>query len=92
MPVLFPSEEESRHDAIMDTGKTMKLKSALLLIPVLLFLIFVLQNTQVVEVKFIAWTVSMSRALLLLGTLVVGLVLGWLFKALTSRKARSSTP
>jgi len=40
--------------------------------------IFVLQNTQVVEVRFLFWTVSMSRALVLFGTLAIGLVGGWL--------------
>lgn len=41
-------------------------------------LVFVVQNTQVVEVKFLVWTLSMSRALLLLITLAIGLVGGWL--------------
>jgi uncharacterized integral membrane protein len=40
--------------------------------------IFVLQNTQVVEVRFLFWTISMSRALMLFGTLAIGLVGGWL--------------
>jgi uncharacterized integral membrane protein len=40
--------------------------------------IFVLQNTQVVEVRLLFWTISMSRALMLFGTLAIGLVGGWL--------------
>jgi putative membrane protein len=40
--------------------------------------IFVLQNTQVVEVRFLFWTVSMSRALMLIGTVAIGLIGGWL--------------
>jgi len=40
--------------------------------------IFVLQNTQVVEFRFLFWTVSMSRALMLIGTLAIGLIGGWL--------------
>jgi len=43
-----------------------------------LVVIFVLQNTQVVEVQFLLWTVSMSRALMLIGTLAIGLIGGWL--------------
>ena len=43
-----------------------------------LVVIFVLQNTQVVEVRFLFWTVSMSRALILIGTLAIGLIGGWL--------------
>ena len=43
-----------------------------------LVIIFVLQNTQVVEVRFLLWTISMSRALMLMGTLAIGLIGGWL--------------
>ena len=49
--------------------------------------IFVLQNTQVVEVRFLFWTVSMSRALMLFGTLAIGLVRGWLMKVPKRGKA-----
>ena len=45
---------------------------------VALVLIFVLQNTEVVEVKFLLWTKSMSRALTLLLTFLIGLAAGWL--------------
>jgi uncharacterized integral membrane protein len=45
---------------------------------VALVLVFVLQNTDVVEVKFLVWTKSMSRALILLLTFLIGLVAGWL--------------
>lgn len=43
-------------------------------------LIFVVQNTQVVEFRFLAWTISMSRALMLFGTLAIGFIAGWLLK------------
>ena len=43
-----------------------------------LVLIFVFQNTQVVEFRFLVWTMSMSRALMLFGTLAVGFAAGWL--------------
>lgn len=41
-------------------------------------LIFVVQNTQVVEFRFLAWTITMSRALMLFGTLAIGFLAGWL--------------
>ena len=41
-------------------------------------LIFVVQNTQIVEFRFLVWTVSMSRALMLFGTLAIGVAAGWL--------------
>ena len=52
-----------------------------------LVVIFVLQNTQVVEVRFLFWAVSMSRALILIGTLAIGLIGGWLLTLPKRRKA-----
>jgi uncharacterized integral membrane protein len=57
-----------------------------------LVVIFVLQNTQVVEVRFLFWTVSMSRALMLLGTLVIGLIGGWLLSLPKRSKADIEKP
>ena len=45
---------------------------------VALVLIFVVQNTQVVEFRFLVWTISMSRALMLFATLAIGIFAGWL--------------
>ena len=42
------------------------------------FAIFVVQNAGVVEVRFLFWSAQASRALVLMGTLILGLVIGWL--------------
>ena len=55
-----------------------------------LVIIFVLQNTQVVEVRFLFWTISMSRALILFATLAIGLIAGWLLALPRRRKAHLS--
>jgi uncharacterized integral membrane protein len=47
---------------------------------ILLVLIFVFQNTEVVRVSFLAWEMSMPRALMILITFLIGLSAGWLFK------------
>ena len=54
------------------------IRYVLLLCLIAVVLIFVAQNTQVVEFRFLVWTISMSRALALFGTLAVGFVAGWL--------------
>jgi uncharacterized integral membrane protein len=60
-----------------------------ILVIVALALIFVLQNVAAVEVNFLTWTVSMSRALLILITLAIGFVLGWLLHSYAAyRKSR----
>lgn len=43
-----------------------------------LVIVFVLQNIEAVEVRFLAWTISMSGALMLLATLLIGIVAGLL--------------
>lgn len=42
--------------------------------------IFIVQNTDVVEVRLLFWTVAMSRALMIIFLLLLGLVLGWLLR------------
>jgi len=46
----------------------------------LLFVIFVAQNTQVVEVRFFFWKAEASRILVLLGTFAAGFIVGWLVR------------
>lgn len=43
----------------------------------LLVAVLVLQNTEVVEVRLLFWTLSMSRALLLPLVFLAGLLVGW---------------
>jgi uncharacterized integral membrane protein len=56
----------------------MSARSIVILILIGLFILFVIQNTRIVEVQLLFWTVSMSRALMLLATLFIGLIAGWL--------------
>jgi putative membrane protein len=53
-------------------------KNIIFLILIALVVIFVLQNTEIVAFRFLAWTISMSRALLLFLTFAIGIVVGWL--------------
>ena len=53
---------------------------------------FVLQNTQLVEVKFLLWKVTMSRALLLLATFLIGVVSTFVLKIPISKKKKPVTP
>jgi uncharacterized integral membrane protein len=41
--------------------------------------IFIIQNVTVVDVRFLFWNVSMSRALLIFFLLIIGIALGWVF-------------
>lgn len=53
-------------------------KRILILVIVLLFTVFVVQNAEVVQVRFLFWKTEASRALVLIGTFAFGLIAGWL--------------
>jgi lipopolysaccharide assembly protein A len=42
--------------------------------------VFIFQNTTVVEIRFLFWTLSMSRALMILVVLAIGMFLSWLLQ------------
>ena len=55
----------------------MSLYLALILALAAVALIFTVQNVTAVDVNFLVWTISMSRALLIVFTLSIGFLLGW---------------
>ncbi len=57
----------------------MNLKLILVLVLMGLAAIFIIQNVTVVDVRFLFWNVSMSRALLIFFLLIIGIALGWVF-------------
>ena len=65
-------------------------KRIIILVMVSLFVAFVAQNAQVVEVRFLLWKTEASRALVLLGTFAFGLIGGWLTRWILKKKHESS--
>jgi uncharacterized integral membrane protein len=56
-------------------------------------LIFIIQNVAAVDVNFLLWTVSMSRALLMIFTLAIGFLLGWFLHSFyTYRRSKPARP
>jgi len=49
--------------------------------------LFVYQNIGVIEIRFLFWSVAMSRSLLLVLVLLVGIAIGWLWHSLALRRA-----
>lgn len=60
----------------------MNVRAVLTLFLTVLSVVFVLQNTEVVGIRFLFWTLSMSRVLLILLFLAVGVLIGWLLHGL----------
>jgi len=40
-------------------------------------LVFIFQNVNVVNIRFLFWTLALSRSLLMFSFLLIGLALGW---------------
>ena len=56
----------------------MRIRSIIITILIAMFLVVVAQNTEVVAIRLLFWDVAMSRILLLLGSLVLGVLIGFL--------------
>jgi uncharacterized integral membrane protein len=69
----------------------MNIKLVLILILASLAVIFLTQNVAVVEVSFLFWSISMSRALLIFFTLVIGFIIGWFLHSYLSYRKSTDT-
>jgi putative membrane protein len=59
----------------------MSFRLILTIIFVGLVVVFVVQNVAIVEIKFLLWSIEMSRALLYFIIFLLGLLSGWLLTA-----------
>lgn len=62
-----------------------KLKLIVIIVIVGLFVVFLLQNTQVVRVKFYFWDISMSRVILMPLFIVIGFIIGFVAAKMTGK-------
>jgi putative membrane protein len=62
----------------VEEDKNMSFKLIFILILIGLAAIFIIQNVAAVEVRFLFWSIAMSRALLIVFALVIGFVSGWI--------------
>jgi uncharacterized integral membrane protein len=65
----------------MESSKGIGYKAIVAIVFLVIFTIFVLQNTEIVEITFFFWRFEISRVLILLLSLavgcMVGMALGW---------------
>ena len=55
-----------------------------------LTLIVIAQNSEVVTVRFLGWDASISRIVLLLGTFIAGIIVGFVAAKLPKRRPKAS--
>jgi uncharacterized integral membrane protein len=71
----------------------MKTKTIIAIVFISLIIIFSLQNAEITDVKFLFWKLSISRVLVILGSFVIGILVGFLIslkKKLTKPTGSSS--
>ena len=54
----------------------MNIKSILAILLILLIVVFTIQNTEIVTIKFLTFELAMSRVLVILGCFLLGLLAG----------------
>lgn len=64
----------------------MNFKMPLAIILLLLVVIFTLQNTEQVNISFLFWHITLSRALMIFSVLATGLLVGWILGTIQCRK------
>lgn len=67
----------------------MNLKLISVLVLIALASIFVVQNADVVELRFLFWTMAMSRALMFVFLILIGIVVGWLLRGHAIHKSQN---
>lgn len=70
----------------------MNLKLILTLILAGFAVLFIVQNVVVVEIRFLFWTISMSRSLLMFFLLAIGVIIGWLMHSYSLHQKKKSGP
>lgn len=67
----------------------MNLKLITMLSLIALGAVFIVQNVDIVEIRFLFWTMSMSGALMFVFLILIGVVIGWLLRVHMSRKSNT---
>ena len=63
----------------------MKAKVIILLILIVLFTIFVSQNTHIIQIDFLAWSIAMSAIVLISLMMLIGVITGFIIAKLFDR-------
>lgn len=63
----------------------MKPKVLIILVLLIVFLIILIQNTHVVDINLLFWTISMSQIILIAFALLGGFIIGYLTAKMTAR-------
>lgn len=66
----------------------MKPKTIVLILLIVLAVIIIVQNSHVVQLRFLRWDINMSLIILTLLTLLIGFITGFIIAKLTGRQSK----
>jgi len=67
----------------------MNIKLVIALISIAAVSIFIVQNADVVDLQFMFWKISMSRALMFVFLMLIGIAIGWFLRGHLLHKKES---
>lgn len=67
----------------------MNMKLLITLILIVLATIFIVQNAEVVELRFLFWKMAMSRSLMFVFLVISGITIGWFLHGHTAKKNKA---
>jgi uncharacterized integral membrane protein len=67
----------------------MKAKFIILLILIVLFTIFVSQNTHIIQIDFLFWSIAMSAIVLISLMMLIGVIAGFIIAKMFGRSSKS---
>jgi len=70
----------------------MKAKTTVVLVLIALFVIILIENTQVVSLRLFFWKISMSQIILTPLTILIGFVIGYIVAKVTGHDNRREKP
>ena len=66
----------------------MNAKLIAILVLIALVAVFIVQNAEVVELRFLFWKLGMSRALMFVFLVLIGIAAGWLLRGHMHQRTR----
>jgi putative membrane protein len=67
----------------------MSIKLILIMVLAGLTVLFIIQNVAIVEIRFLFWSMQMSRSLFMFFLLVIGLIIGWILHGISTGRNRT---
>ena len=66
----------------------MSARKIILLVLLAVIAVFILQNTEMIQIRFLFWKATLSEAIVLLASLGVGFLSGWLIATFKPKRDR----